>query len=285
MTQTAIDQETVSDWIGKTESMDDEIAAGQAALFHATFDCDFPVPGPGDPLPPLWHWIYFLSGARQSELGRDGHPEKGDFFPPLPLPRRMWAGGRVEVNEPLRIGESATKRSTITKIQPKTGRTGELCFVTVRYDFLVGGECRLWEEHDIVYREDDAADAKPPEPPAAPTGADWSETVHPDPVQLFRYSALTFNSHRIHYDRQYCLEVEGYPGLVVHGPFTSTLLIGSVGKYLPGADVAKFDFRAMGPLIDTAPFTINGRETDGQVELWAADAEGRLAMQAHAELR
>ena len=285
MTETAINQEQFSDWIGKSESADDHIAAGQAALFHATFDCEFPLPGAGDALPPLWHWAYFLTAARHSDLGRDGHPKKGDFFPPLPLPRRMWAGGRVEVNTPLRIGDQATKRATITSIQPKSGRTGELCFVTVRYDFLVDGECRLSEEHDIVYREDDAPDAKPAEPPAAPTGADWSENIEPDPVQLFRYSALTFNSHRIHYDRAYCTEVEGYPGLVVHGPFTSTLLIGMVGKYLPDAEVAKFAFRAMGPLIDISPFTINGREMDGRVELWAADGEGRLAMQAHADLR
>ena len=173
---------------------------------------------------PLRHWLYFLPLYRRSEVGPDGHALRGGFLPPVPLPRRMWAGGRLEFRRPVRVGDAIERTSTIVKVDAKEGRTGALVFVLVRHEIGAAGEVAIVEEHDIVYREAPRAGEPPPAKKAAPANPDWRRDVVPDDVLLFRYSALTFNGHRIHYDRRYVTEVEGYPGLIVHGPLIATLL-------------------------------------------------------------
>jgi hypothetical protein len=179
------------------------------AALSATLDRDDPAPIAGTEVPPLWHWTYFTPLARASEIGEDGHPKRGGFLPPVPLPRRMWAGGRLEFHEPLRVGDVATRVSRIQDVNVKTGRSGSLVFVTVRHEFSTARGLVLSEEHDIVYRDAPAPGAPAPAPQAAPTGEEFAREIAPDPVLLFRYSALTFNGHRIHYDRSYVTGVEG----------------------------------------------------------------------------
>ena len=279
----ALDIASLQSWIGKSETRTDQITIAPIAALSATFDRDDPEPRPGDPLPPLWHWLYFLPRDRQSDLAPDGHAHKGSFLPAVPLPRRMWAGNKQEFRRPLRVGETVTRTSKIADVRYKEGRTGPLVFVRVRHE--IGAA--LVEEHEIAYR----AEAKPGEaaPPAAPAPdrPRWERTIKPDDVLLFRYSALTFNGHRIHYDRRYATEVEGYPGLVVHGPLIASLLADLLRRNLPNADVASLSFRAMSPLFDIASFTVCGRpEANGKsVHLWARNAIGGLAMDATATLR
>ena len=259
------------------------VAALRATLDHPVE----PVP-PGTPLPPLWHWLYFLPLHRQSELGPDGHAERGGFLPPVPLPRRMWAGGRFDFRSPLRVGDEVVRTSTVENVVPKEGRTGPLVFVTVRHEVRRNGasDPALVEHHDIVFRaEKRPGDVEPPHTAAASV-APWQRTIVPDEVLLFRYSALTFNGHRIHYDRRYVTEVEGYPGLVVHGPLLATLLLDLLRRHAPDADVATFGFRAVRPTFDLHPFQVNGEPgDDGTVRLWSQDHEGRLTMDAVATLR
>lgn len=273
-------------WIGRTESREDHVTATPIAALAATLDRDDPLPNRGDPLPPLWHWLFFLPLARQSELGRDGHPARGAFLPPVPLPRRMWAGGRLRFLQPLRVGEGIERTSRIVDVTTKEGRSGSLVFVVVRHEIAGERGAAIVEEHDIVYR--DAPDAGSATPPAAraPADAVWTRTLVPDDVLLFRYSALTFNGHRIHYDRRYVTEVEGYPGLVVHGPLIATLLVDLLRRHRPDATIGAFEFRARSPLFDGTPFTVNGRVADEatRVALWAANALGELAMDATATL-
>jgi 3-methylfumaryl-CoA hydratase len=241
-------------------------------------------------VPPLWHWLYFLPHARQSEIGPDGHPRRGGFLPPVPLPRRMWAGGRLrwQAGNPLRAGQEVERVSTIQSVKHKAGRSGELLFVQVQHVFSNGGGTALTEEHDIVYRaaaQPGEPAPQPQKPPLASLSA-FSRTITPDPVLLFRYSALTFNGHRIHYDRPYVTEVEGYPGLIVHGPLIATLLVDLLRRNLPEARVATFDFKAVRPTFDLHPFSVHGRTSpDGKtVELWGQDHEGWLTMQGTATL-
>jgi 3-methylfumaryl-CoA hydratase len=274
-------------WVGKTESASDQITAKPIAALFATLDVEAPHPLAGDPVPPLWHWLYFLETHRQSELSPDGHAKLGGFLPPVPLPRRMWAGGRFEFRRPLRVGETFTRTSRIIEVQEKTGRTGTLVFVLVRHEIGNADGIAVTEEQDLVYR----AHAKPgdPAPPLrpAPSSATWERVVQPDDVLLFRYSALTFNGHRIHYDRRYATVTEGYPGLVVHGPLIATLLLDLLRRHMPAADVARFEFRAVSPLFDISHFKIFAKpEGDGEtISLWATDASGGLAMTANATTR
>jgi 3-methylfumaryl-CoA hydratase len=236
-------------------------------------------------LPPLWHWLYFLPSERQSEIGADGHPKRGGFLPPVALPRRMWAGGRLQFLAPLHIGDAVRRTSRIADISSKQGRSGPLVFVRVRHEIACGDTLALTEEHDIVYREAPQAGAVAEAPPQAPTGEQFGRSITPDPVLLFRYSALTFNGHRIHYDRSYVTEVEGYPGLIVHGPLIATLLVDLLRRERPEARLSSFAFRAMGPLFDTAPFSVCGRFDDAKhATLWARGPQGQLAMQASATL-
>lgn len=286
---TQLDATALRAWVGKSETRSDVIDARPAALLSATLDRDEPPPSRGDVLPPLWHWLYFLPVYRESEVGPDGHAKRGGFLPPVPLPRRMWAGSRIEWQRPLAIGDQVSRRSRVVSVTGKRGRSGELVFVVVRHELSTSAGLALSEEHDIVYRElpspgdRDAAAASRP----APGAAAWTRRIVPDAVLLFRYSALTFNSHRIHYDRRYVTEVEGYPGLVVHGPLLATLLVDLLRRERPGAALRSFEFRAMAPLFDVAPFDVCGRpEDDGvRVSLWAQGGDGALAMHATATLR
>ena len=278
-------QQSLEDWIGREERREDCLDPAVAARMHATLGADGLPPVEGDPVPPAWHWLLFAEARPPAELGRDGHSKRGGFLPPVPLPRRMWAGGRLEFTAPLCVGETITRRSTIKDVREKSGKTGDLCFVTVQHLFSSGGAVSLREEHDIVYRDDPAPGAPAPQLPDAPGGADITETIAPDPVLLFRYSALTFNGHRIHYDVDYCRDVEGYPGLVVHGPLTATLLLALAERMGGRGAVAKFSFRAVSPLFDSAPFTIACKREDAALSLWAANTDGKLAMSAEAEIR
>ena len=275
-------------WAGRTETVADDITAAPVRALSATLDRDDAAPVPGTPLPALWHWLYFLPHHRQSEIGPDGHARRGGFLPPVPLPRRMWAGGRLQwqIDNPLVVGDAVRRVSRIASVTHKAGRTGDLVFVLVQHEVHNAHGLALTEEHDIVYRA--AAQASDPVPPPTPAeqGAAWRREIAPDDVLLFRYSALTFNGHRIHYDRSYVTEVEGYPGLIVHGPLIATLLVDLVRRQVPGARLKSFNFKAVRPTFDLHPFFLNGSPSaDGKsVKLWANDHDGWLTMQATAEL-
>jgi 3-methylfumaryl-CoA hydratase len=276
-------------WIGRSETVRDEIGATPVKALDATLDHPPTPADKGTPLPRLWHWLYFLPLHRQSEIGPDGHAKRGGFLPPVPLPRRMWAGSQFEFRSPVRVGDAVERTSTVADVAVKEGRTGKLVFVKVRHELRCNGSAApaIVEFHDIVYREARRPDDVEPPPQAAATGAAWQREIVPDDVLLFRYSALTFNGHRIHYDRKYVTEVEGYPGLIVHGPLIATLLMDLVRRNASGADVAAFRFKAVRPTFDLNPFRVNGElQDDGKtIKLWAQDHEGWLTMDAVATLR
>jgi len=279
----------IREWIGNTETLVDVATATPYAALSATLDRPHERPPAGTPLPALWHWLYFLPLYAQSEVGPDGHALRGEFLPPVPLPRRMWAGSQLEFHRPLRIGDSLNRVSTIQDVSEKTGRTGNLVFVKVRHEIRRQDESEiaLTEFHDIVYREAAKPDGVAAPPAAAPARAAWERRWVPDDVLLFRYSALTFNGHRIHYDRRYVTEVEGYPGLIVHGPLLATLLLDLLRHQLPDAVVARFEFRAIRPTFDINPFFVCGEpQPDGKTfHLWAKDHEGWLTMDATAVIK
>ena len=282
------DLEQLRDWTGRSETRSDEITAAPQAALSATLDRDDPPPQRGSEVPPLWHWLYFTPVTRAREIGPDGHAKRGGFLPPVPLPRRMWAGGRLSFTDPLRVGDTATRTSCIADVSVKQGRSGSLVFVCVQHVIETTRGSALTEEHDIVYRDPPQPGAPVAQPQAAPTDESFARTIVPDPVLLFRYSALTFNGHRIHYDRTYVTEVEGYPGLIVHGPLIATLLVDLLRREMPLARVQRFSFRAVRPLFDIHRFEVCGREeradTGRRFALWARDHEGWLAMQATAEV-
>jgi 3-methylfumaryl-CoA hydratase len=281
---TELDVGHLRSWIGKQETLHDQVTRFPVAALAATLDRDDPPPRAGDVLPPLWHWLYFLPTARQSILGPDGHPARGGFLPPVPLPRRMWAGGRFTFHQPLRVEEAITRVSTVQDVTVKQGRNGALCFVLVRHEVSGANGLALVEEHDIVYRDAPAPGEKPAEPKPVRQDGVWQRDIHPSDPLLFRYSALTFNSHRIHYDRRYVTETEGYPGLIVHGPLIATLLIDLLRRNT-NRPVASFRFRAVSPLFDTAPFSVHAVDDgDGAVALWARNPDGHVAMEAEAKL-
>lgn len=288
MSDTTTDLSHLRQWIGRSETLNGEITRAPVRALNATFDYpDLDITA-GMPLPPLWHWLYFLPTHRQSELGPDGHARRGGFLPPVPLQRRMWAGSQFEFHSPLNVDDSVRRVSTIDDVAVKEGRTGRLVFVKVRHELFRAGrsEKAITEFHDIVYRDAKRPGDVEPAPTQAQTGAPWQRQVEPDDVLLFRYSALTFNGHRIHYDREYVTQVEGYPGLVVHGPLIATLLIDLVRRQAPGRDIASFQFKAVRPTFDGKAFSLNGAPSaDGRtVSLWAADHDGWLTMQATATL-
>ena len=266
-------------WIGKAESCTDVAAAWPVAALTATLDRNDPPPSIGDEIPPGWHWLYFLEAKRASELGRDGHPKRGGFLPPVPLPRRMWAGGRIEFRRSLRVGESLCRDSQIIAVEPKQGKSGNLVFVTVRHTIAADGETAVVEEHDIVYREA----AKPGEAAQqgrpAPGNPTWHREITADAVMLFRFSALIFNAHRIHYDLDYVRDEEHYPALIVHGPLQTILMLDLARRHAPRT-VSKLDYRALHPVFHTERFTVNGIPAgDGsRAELWTANAAGNYAM-------
>ena len=274
-----------AEWVGARESVQDELAIGPALSVRALLDNSEAEFRPGDPLPPAWQWFYFLPRARQSGLGTDGHPQRGGFLPPVALPRRMFAGGRLTVHAPLQLGRPAIREGEILKVSEKRGGSGLLVFVTVAYRFLQENTVCLVEEQDIVYREP-GAPATAPEPadlPSPPAGA-WTRMVTPDSRLLFRFSAVTFNAHRIHYDRPYAMEVEGYPGLVVHGPLTAVLLMDLVRRHTDRS-VTHFSFRAKAPLFDLAPFRLTAvAGNESMVSLEAQAPDGGVAMTAEVRL-
>jgi len=276
-------------WIGRQETLSDSIGATPVKALYATLDHPAIEVSNGTALPPLWHWLYFLPLHRQSDIGADGHAKRGGFLPPVALPRRMWAGSQFEFRSPVRVGDAVKRTSTIANVTEKEGRTGKLVFVKVRHELRCNGAAdpALVEFHDIVYREAKQPGDVEPAPQAAPTDAAWQRKIVPDDVLLFRYSALTFNGHRIHYDRKYVTEVEGYPGLIVHGPLIATLLMDLVRREMPSAEVAGFSFKAVRPTFDLHAFKVNGApQADGKtVRLWAQDHDGWLTMDAVATLR
>jgi 3-methylfumaryl-CoA hydratase len=271
-------------WVGRTEQRTDTITAAPLAGLAATLDRDDPAPAAGSAVPPLWHWLYFLPTQRQSELGPDGHPRRGGFLPPVELPRRMWAGGRLRFERALHVGDVATRTSRIADVTAKDARSGRLVFVTVRHQISTPAGIEIEEDQDIVYRGLSASGTIV-SAPAAPRDEVFARAIVPDDVLLFRYSALTFNGHRIHYDRRYVTAVEGYPGLIVHGPLIATLLLDLLRRERPAASVVRFEFKAVSPLFDLHPFEVCGR-SDGErrFALWARNHEGGLAMQASAEV-
>jgi 3-methylfumaryl-CoA hydratase len=274
------DAHPYTSWVNRTSVSEDGVTGFPLSALAATLDRE----APESAVPPAWHWLYFLPAAKQGQLGEDGHPERGTFLPPIPLPRRMWAAGRLTLHKPLIKGEQAKRTSTILSVDQKTGRSGKLVFVTVRHDITVNGELRISEEQDIVYRDAPVPGARAVEPAPAPIGEEFSRDIIADPVMLFRYSALTFNGHRIHYDHPYATGEEGYPGLVVHGPLIATLLLDLFERKFPGVALSTFSFRAVRPTFANTRFSVCGKRVgeDGRVDLWARDHEGYLAMQATA---
>ena len=278
----------LSAWVGRSETLHDCINPTPVKALSATLDHPSALVV-GTALPPLWHWLYFLPMHQQSEIGADGHAKRGGFLPPVPLPRRMWAGSQFEFRSAVRVGDAVARTSTIESVSTKEGRTGKLVFVKVRHELRCNGDAdaALVEFHDIVYREAKHADEVVPPPVVAPENALWQREIVPDDVLLFRYSALTFNGHRIHYDRRYVTQVEGYPGLIVHGPLIATLLLDLLRRQRPDADIASFRFKAVRPTFDLHSFKVNGLpQADGKtIHLWACDHEGWLTMDATATLR
>ncbi len=276
--------EDFSRWIGQTEIVEDNISLSAAIAAAATLDDAATPLGKAEPLPPLWHWFYFLPKALQSRLGIDGHPQRGGFMPPIPYPRRMFAGARLQFHHPLIIGEPARREGIIRDVVQKSGRSGSLAFVTVGYRFLQQDTVCIEEEQDIVYREPGppVPAPQPIELPPVPEGA-LSRIVTPDTRLLFRFSALTFNAHRIHYDRPYAMNEEGYPGLIVHGPLTAILLMELV-RHNTTQRIVGFRFRGQAPLFDLAPFRLVGISSEGQVELQAEGPDGKPALTAAVEL-
>lgn len=273
-------------WIGREEERSERILGSTVNAMAATLDLER-APLAGEALPPAWQWLFFNPVERRSALGADGHPRRGGFLPPIELPRRMWAGSRVRYRAAVPIEARATRRSRILKIENKVARRGSLCVLTLQHTIQYNGTPCISEEQDIVYLE-----AAPPNSVAAPAPKrheavpQWSRSFEPDSTLLFRYSALTFNGHRIHYDQAYARDVEGYPGLVVHGPLTATLLHQFALEHGSGRTLAGFDFRGLSPLFVGRAFQLEGRQTeDGSLALWARGPHGELAMSATATFR
>ena len=261
----------------QTQTLTDPIDPARAAALHATLDRAGPAPQAGDPLPPFWHQIYFWDPQPPGKLGPDGHPATGTgLIPDLGLPQRMWAGGRLQFHVPVNLGQPATKTTTVEAVTEKTGRTGRLGFVTLRHEITQGGALCVTEYQDLVYREP-PKDRTRVATPMARTDEDAAQPATFTTTQLFRYSALTFNGHRIHYDADYARDTEHYLGLVVHGPLLAQLLIHLAETQL-GA-LRSFSFRATAALTheETATLCWSNDKT-----LWVRAQDGRQCMQATA---
>lgn len=259
-------------WVGRSQSMADVLDPARSNALSVALGGQGGREA-GEALPLLHHWLYFWDIKPPAGLGADGHPAKGGFLPPVPLPRRMWAGGRLNFLKPLVLGARVSRTSTIIAVSEKTGRSGTLVFVTVRHEFDAGDGLAVSEEQDLVYR--DPAPGMMPAPVAAPApAAPWCEQVEPDPVLLFRYSALTMNGHRIHYDRPYAMNEESYPGLVVHGPLQATLLVALAARRL-GGPITGFDFRGQQPAFDGVPLHVCGEPAENGASLWTQQGEAK----------
>ncbi len=286
MNENIIGNKSIESWIGNTESYQERIVAFPSNALAATLDKDNSVYKDGMPVPPLWHWLHFLPIYKLSDCGYDGHAALGCFLPPITLPRRMWAGGRLIFHAPILVGKTLRKVSTIKSVKTKSGRSGELVFVTVEHQIFDKNTLCVKEEHDIVYREKSNPDKPLPTPPLAPESSSFTRHIVPDPVLLFRFSALTFNGHRIHYDQPFCVGSEGYEGLVVHGPLLAILLLDLLQREKPQAIIRKFEFRAVSTIFDNEDFSLHGEPQADQknFRLWVRRRDGALAMQAKATI-
>lgn len=266
-----------SDWIGRKTRRVDTIGEREIARFRAT------LPGmlAQGAVPPGFHWTLAPDLAEPADLGRDGHPKPGIFVPALPLPRRMWAGGEISYHGDLNPGDTVVRDTTVSDIAFKTGSTGQLGFVTVHHDWSVDGKAVVRERHDIVYREDPKPGSAVTPTPAEDWVAEKSWSVTPDSVLLFRYSALTFNGHRIHYDQPYATGVEGYAGLVVHGPLQATWML-NLATDLLGRLPARFRYRGLSPLTAGIPVTVEARRDGADIALRVRKGDGVVTMQATA---
>jgi 3-methylfumaryl-CoA hydratase len=274
------DEAELKSWIGRAEVRHEGVDQAAIARLAGLLDLPAGVWKP-DELPPLGHWLQFLPAEPQSTLSADGHPEGTALLPARPRERRMWAGGRIDFRRAIPFGADLQRRSEVSDIRVKHGASGELVFVTLRHEISADGEVAIREEQDLVYRDPPKQEAPAAEVAAdGPDMVDWRERFVPDTVRLFRYSALTYNAHRIHYDRDYAIGVEGYPALVVHGPLIATLLGTAHLRHNPGAGIARFAFRARRPLFDVAAFDLAGVREGERGLLWAIDAQGRIAMTA-----
>jgi len=282
----AQDLEKLKEWIGQKESDIDYVTVPAVHRLAATLDRDDPMPKMGDPLPVGWHQILFPRVVRHSQIGADGHPQRGDFLPPVPLPRRMFAGKRTTFHADIQVGDTVRRDSVIQEVNIKQGRTGTMVFVTVKTELTSPRGLALTEEQDIVYREAPAPGAPPQPPQPAPGKAVWSRVVTPDPVMLFRYSALTFNGHRIHYDLPYVTQVEGYPGLVMNGGLT-TLLVFELARAHASTPIRHISSRNVRALFVNQPITLGGEPSadNRTAKLWAMNPDGALALTAEAEFR
>jgi len=274
-------------WIGRTQNAHDEITAFPVNALAALLDANQKSASLGTEVPPLWHWLYFLPLYRPRDIRHDGHAYGGEFMPPLPLPRRVWAGSKFEWNldNPLKIGDQATRTSRIASITPKVGSTGELVFVKIIHEFHNESGLCFSNEHNSAFRGNPPAGLKPAMPVLAETTAAWHRELVPDPVLLFRYSAITFNAHRIHYDAPYAIEEEGYPALLVHGPLIATLLMDLLRRNAPDVAVLSLEFKAIRPSFVGNAMHLRGNRDGDRIELWASDNEGRLTMKASATVR
>ncbi|MGJ4908584.1 FAS1-like dehydratase domain-containing protein [Bradyrhizobium sp. SZCCHNRI1009] len=280
MTDT-LDLDHLRQWIGRSAEATDLVTPQLTKGLRATLFLDIGEPTTGDIAPYTVHWCLGQPVFPHDQLGPDGHPTRGGFLPPVPLPRRMWAGGEVQFIDPLRVGDVATRVSTITDVTLKSGSTGQLCFVSVEHVVSTPRGVAIRERQDIVYRDMGGAQAAPAKAPPPPPVAQHSETRVSDAVLLFRYSALTFNGHRIHYDRDYVTRVEGYPGLIFHGPLQAALLVEFAAK-LKGKPPARFTYRGVQPLFEGSEFSVNANDKDGGLELWTANAERQPTMKGTA---
>ena len=273
--------EVLAQWIGRSEAARDTPGSLRVAELAATLDDPRSYP-PGAELPPGWHWILFHTVVPTGTLTVDGHAPRGSFLPPVELPLRMWAGGRLRLHGSLRVEEPVDRNSKIASVTEKTGRSGKLVFVTVQHHLRGSCGLAIEETHDIVYRQ--AGAGKPPPQPAPRADPPWRKKIRASEALLFRYSALIFNAHRIHYDRDYA-RGEGYDGLVVHGPLIATYLLELVRERRPEARLAAFTYRAVSPLFDSEPFQVCGEPSpDGRsAEVWAVTPRGALAMAGRAE--
>jgi len=279
-----IDSQDLTQWIGREIGLKDTITGTTAHRMARLLDLPDELSG-GDSLPLPWHWAYLLDAAPQSQLGADGHARRGSFLPPVALPRRMWAGSSITLHSPLCIGDEAVRKSRIDNIQTKSGRSGDLVFVTVHHCYYVENELRLEENQDIVYRDHSEYTVVVPDAKNKKT-ADFTIDYKLDITALFRYSALTFNAHRIHYDHEYVTKEEGYPGLIVHGPLLATLLLQGLRDEAGVNNVRKFQFRAKSPVFVDQVFSVRGAQTDSADtwEIWIENADGVVCMAATAYL-
>ncbi|WP_316175180.1 MULTISPECIES: MaoC family dehydratase N-terminal domain-containing protein [unclassified Bradyrhizobium] len=276
-----LDLDHLKQWIGRTTEASDIVTAQLTKGLRATLFQEIGDPVTGEIAPYTVHWCLAQPVFPHDQLGPDGHPTRGGFLPPVPLPRRMWAGGELNFIDPLRVGDLATRVSRISDIAVKAGSTGQLCFVSVEHTITTPRGVAIRERHDIVYRDMGGTPAAPAKAPPPPPVAQHRESHVSDPVLLFRYSALTFNGHRIHYDRDYVTKVEGYPGLIFHGPLQAALLVEFAAK-LKGKVPGKFSYRGVQPLFEGSEFSVNANPTDAGLDVWTANAERQPTMKGTA---